>query len=157
MPFALDFTLQVFIKILAKKKLGAFGINSEIRPFVTIVNGKNIFIGKNVALRPGTQLYVSSKIGGAKIVIEDDVLVAPNVFISVNNHNYFDVSKPIKYQGGTLSDVILEKGSWIGVGVIILPEVTIGINSVVATGAVVTHNIPAYSVVAGIPAKIIEN
>ena len=143
-------------KLWAKKYLGSFGLNSEIRPFVTIVSGKNIFIGKNVTLRPGTQLHANSKIDGAKIVIEDDVLLAPNVFITVNNHNYFDVSKPIKYQGGTSNDVILKKGSWIGAGAIILPGATIGINSVVAAGAVVTHNVPDYSVAAGIPAKIIK-
>ncbi|ARC85313.1 bacterial transferase hexapeptide family protein [Clostridium argentinense CDC 2741] len=139
-----------------RNKFGHIGNNSDLRPFVTIVGGKNIYIGNNVILRGGTQLHGSSKIRGATITIEDDVLIAPNVFITVNNHNFSDISIPISMQGGNEKSVHIKTGSWIGYGAIILQGVTIGRNSVVAAGAVVTKDVPDYTVVGGIPAKVIK-
>lgn len=108
-------------------------------------------------LRGGTQLHGSSKLGGATITIEDDVLIAPNVFITVNNHNFSDISIPISMQGGNEKSVHIKAGAWIGYGAIILQGVTIGRNSVVAAGAIVTKNVPDYTVVGGIPAKTIRS
>jgi acetyltransferase-like isoleucine patch superfamily enzyme len=147
---------KTLTSVWAKNNLGYFGNKSEIRPFVTIVGGKNIFIRDNVTLHSGTQLHAPSKRGKAKIVIEDDVLIAPNVFITTNNHNYNNPNIPIRLQGGVSKDVILKKGCWIATNVVILPGVTIGKNSVVAAGAVVTRDVPDYCIVAGIPAKVIK-
>ena len=143
-------------KWFIKNKFGYIGNNSDLRPFVTIVGGKNIYIGNNVILRGGTQLHSSSKLGETTITIEDDVLIAPNVFITVNNHNFSDTSMPISMQGGNEKSVHIKTGAWIGYGAIILQGVTIGRNSVVAAGAVVTKDVPDYTVVGGIPAKTIK-
>ncbi len=117
---------------IIKNKFGRIGNNSDLRPFVTIVGGKNIYMGDNVILRCGTQLHGSSELGGATITIEDDVLIAPNVFITVNNHNFSDISIPISMQGGNEKNVHIKAGAWIGYGSIILQGITIGKNSVVA-------------------------
>lgn len=143
-------------KLLIKNKLLYVGEESEIRSYVTIVGGRNISIGNNVVLRSGTQLHASSIKNGAKIIIEDNVLLAPNVFITVNNHNYDNVERPIIHQGGIEESIVLREGSWICEGVKILQGTTVGKNSVVAAGAVVTKSVPDYCVVAGIPAKIIK-
>ena len=139
-----------------KNKFGHIGNNSDLRSFVTIAGGSNIYIGNNVILRGETQLHSSSKLGGATITIEDDVLIAPNVFITVNNHNFSDISRPISMQGGNEKNVHIKTGAWIGYGAIILQGVTIGRNSVVAAGAVVTKDVADYTVVGGIATKTIK-
>ncbi len=139
-----------------RKKLYKIGNNSEIRPFVTINGTNSIIIGDNVILQPGTIL--SSMLNDLEngIVIEDDVLLGPNVSIYSATHNFKDISLPIKEQGYNASKVIIKQGSWIGINSVIMPGVTVGKNSVVAAGAIVTKDVPDYCVVAGIPAKVIK-
>ncbi len=82
-----------------KKKLHKIGKNSEVRPFVTINGTNSITIGDNVILRSGTIL--NAVIGDPErgIVIEDNVLLGPNISIYSATHNYQDISLPIKEQG----------------------------------------------------------
>ncbi|MGE8422227.1 MAG: acyltransferase [Sphingobacterium siyangense] len=134
-------------------KFGRVGTNFQIRPYVSIVGGKNILIGNNVTLRPFTQIHAGKD---AQVIIEDDVLIAPGVFITTNQHNFEDILKPIRLQGGNSSDIHVKSGAWIGANAIIMDGVTIGRNSVVAAGAVVTKNVPDFCVVGGVPAKVIK-
>lgn len=91
------------------------------------------------------------------IVIEDDVLFAAYVHITDHSHEYRNPAIPVVKQGVfTKGGVRICKGSWIGLRVSILSGVTIGEHSVVAAGSIVTKDVPAFSVVAGIPAKIIK-
>ena len=143
-------------KWLIKKKIHKTGENFDLRPYVSIVGGKNISIGNNITLRPFTQIHASSKEGGAQVTIEDDVLIAPDVFITTNNHNFANINKPIRLQGGTSKSVLIKSGSWIARGATILPGITIGENAVVAAGSVVTKDVPSFCVVAGVPAKVIK-
>ncbi|WP_419726365.1 acyltransferase [Terrisporobacter petrolearius] len=140
-------------KMLVKRNIGQLGENVQVRPYVTIVNGNNIHLGNNLVLRSGTQLHAGKK---SKIIIGNNVLIAPDVFITVNNHNYTDINKPILQQGDSEEDVVIKEGSWIGRGATILKGVTIGKNSIVGAGAVVTKDVPDYCIVGGVPAKIIK-
>jgi acetyltransferase-like isoleucine patch superfamily enzyme len=72
------------------------------------------------------------------------------------NHRFDDLSRPIAKQGLVRKSVVIEDDVWIGGRVNILAGVTVGRGSVVAAGAVVTHDVPPYSVVAGVPAKVIK-
>ena len=147
-------------KKLCKKKFRKFGSGAEFRPGAYAEACSKISIGKDVIIRPGTFLFADPTPGGGDIVIEDSVLVAPGVHFYTNNHAYSDTSMPIMYQGypsASLDDSItIRTGSWIGAGAIILPGVTIGENSVVAAGSVVTKSIPPCVIVAGNPASIIR-
>lgn len=89
--------------------------------------------------------------------IGKNVLIGPYVIIYTTNHIYSDISIPINEQGQTEEAVIIEDDVWIGAKAIILPGVNIGKGSIVAAGAVVTKDVPPYSIVGGIPAKIIRN
>jgi acetyltransferase-like isoleucine patch superfamily enzyme len=115
-------------------------------PFYTNL-GRSIKLGKNVFIN---HLCSFLDLGG--ITIEDEVMIGPRVNITSENHPA-DIS-----MRKTLipAKVLIKKNAWIGAGVTILPGITIGENAVVAAGAVVTKDVPANTVVAGVPAKIIK-
>ncbi|WP_257659167.1 acyltransferase [Parapedobacter lycopersici] len=139
-----------------KKKISNIGYNSEIRPFATIIGTRNVEIGKNVIIPGGT--IISSYPGNpdSKVVIEDDVLLGPNVSIYSSTHLFDDVTRPIKEQGYRVGITKLKKGCWIGINSVILPGVTIGKNSVVGANSVVNKDIPDHAVAVGSPARVIK-
>jgi hypothetical protein len=90
-----------------------------------------------------------------KIVIEEDVMFAANVFICDGMHDYANPNVPYKYQGITrISPIIIKKGSWIGQNVVILPGVTIGECAIVGANSVVTKDVPGRCIAMGVPAKV---
>ncbi|MNO37759.1 putative acetyltransferase [compost metagenome] len=112
-------------------------------PFYTDF-GRNITIGKNVFFNTGCSFQDR---GG--ISIGDGTMLGMNVTIATLNHGLSLDTRNVTYP----SPVIIGENVWIGSNVTILPGVTIGDNSVVAAGAVVTKNVPENTVVAGVPAK----
>lgn len=99
----------------------------------------------------------------AKIILGDNILIGPNVSIITGNHRFDIVDKPmiqIDEEKEKLlendQDVIFEGDNWVGCGAVILKGVTVGYGAIVGAGAVVTKNVPPYSVVAGNPAKVIK-
>ena len=92
--------------------------------------------------------------GSARIDIEDGVQFGYQVTLITGNH---DFGPPASRAGQQQAKGIrIGKGAWIGARAVILPGVTIGPGSVVAAGAVVTRDVPANSLVAGIPARVIR-
>jgi len=110
--------------------------------------GRFITIGKNVFINHACSFL---DLGG--ITIEDDVLIGPKVNLITENHPL----DPTDRQDLLLKAIIIKRNAWIGAAATILPGVTIGENSVVAAGAVVSKDVPANTVVGGIPAKIIKS
>ena len=90
------------------------------------------------------------------VCIGDHVNLAQGITVTALNHNYADSSRKIDEQGISTKPVLIGDDVWIGANAVILPGVTIGRHVVVAAGAVVTKDIPDYSLVAGIPAKVIK-
>ncbi len=142
---------------LCRQKFKKFEEGAEVRPGVYIVGCSKVSLGRRVFLRPGTMIFADPRKGGAGVVIEDDVLIGSGVHFYVHNHRFDDCTIPIIDQGHYPSEeIVVKKGSWIGAKAIILPGVTIGENSVVGAGSVVTKSVPERTVVAGSPAKIIK-
>lgn len=115
-------------------------------PFYTNY-GKFIHLGRHIFINHACSFL---DLGG--ITIEDDVMIAPRVNITSENH-------PVEVENRkTLvpDAVVIKRNAWIGAAATIMPGVSIGENSVVAAGAVVTKNVPANTVVAGIPAKVVK-
>lgn len=139
-----------------ESKFEYFAEGAEVRPGVYAVDCDHISIGKNVVLRPGTMLFADA-IQHGRIQIDDNVLLGSCVHMYVTDHNYTNPNVPIYYQGDLPTGSIhIESGCWIGANVTILKGVTIGKNSVVASGAVVAKNVEPYTVVGGVPAKLIK-
>jgi acetyltransferase-like isoleucine patch superfamily enzyme len=114
--------------------------------------GEGISIGDNVGISQNCFIQVRGKVS-----IGNNVIFGPGVSIFSENHIFDDPNIPIAKQGVVREDVFIEDGSWIGAKATILSGVTVGKNSVVAAGSVVNKNVPPYTVVGGIPAKIIKH
>ncbi|MBL6448488.1 sugar O-acetyltransferase [Fulvivirga sp. 29W222] len=109
--------------------------------------GRHITLGKNVFIN-----HACSFLDLGCITIEDNVMIGPRVNITSENH-------PVELsERRTLvpDAVVIRRNVWIGAGATILPGVTVGENAVIAAGAVVTKDVPANTVVGGIPAKQIK-
>ncbi|MDF2430505.1 MAG: hypothetical protein JWP44_136 [Mucilaginibacter sp.] len=86
------------------------------------------------------------------VIIGDNVSVSQNVIILTADHDMDSIT----FEGRT-NKVVIEDYAWIGTRAMILPGVTIGRGAVVAAGAIVSKNVTPFSVVAGVPAKVIKN
>lgn len=115
-------------------------------PNAGITIGERSLIGEGCILR-----------GQGGIQIGNDVYLAPLVQVLAINHVYHDMTRPISTQGITAQGIVIEDGAWIGGGAIILDGVRIGRNAVIGAGAVVTKDIPDYTVAVGNPARIIRD
>jgi acetyltransferase-like isoleucine patch superfamily enzyme len=146
------------MRSLCIAKFKHFGVNSEFRPGAYAIACSKISIGARVIIRPGCMLFAHPFDERGTITIQDDVLMGSDVHIYVTNHEFKDTTKPIIAQGHQEPQpVIIEMGAWIGSKVIILPGVSIGRNSVVGAGSVVTKDVYPMSVVAGNPAKLVRS
>ena len=145
---------------LCKNKFAEFGEGAEFRPGAFAETCSKIYIGRNVVIRPGTFLFADPRDGGGTITIDDDVLIGAGVHLYTNNHEFRNPNIPIINQGyppvSSSDSIILKKGSWIGAGVIILPGIEIGENSVIGAGTVVTKSVLPKQVVAGNPNRILK-
>ncbi len=89
------------------------------------------------------------------ISIGSNVMIADAVSIRDTDHVFSDLSRPMLEQGIVSSPVIIEDDVWIGHGAVILKGVRVGRGSIIAAGAVVTKDIEKYSIVGGVPARVI--
>ncbi|USD62240.1 acyltransferase [Vibrio sp. SCSIO 43140] len=142
---------------LCNKKFKVFADGASVRAGAYAVATDKISLGRNVVIRPGSMLHADPEPGGAEIIIEDDVLIGSSVHIYLDTHAYDDVSLPIYYQGFYKAEsVTLKSGCWIGANAVILPGVTVGKNSVIGAGSVVTKSIPDFCVAVGVPARVVK-
>jgi len=88
------------------------------------------------------------------INIGEHVLISPGCFITDHNHGIIE-GKRIDQQACTVGDIRIEDDVWVGANAVILPAVTIGRGAVVGAGAVVSHDVAANTIVAGVPARVI--
>src|SRR5476651_461468 len=119
---------------------------------ITYYNPKGISIGNHVLVNHHTELLSHN----ARIKIGNYVLISPYVFITTSKHEYARTDIPVFLQKEVGQDVVIQDDVWISTHAVVLPGVTIGKGAIVAAGAVVTKNVQSYSIVAGVPAKVIK-
>jgi len=149
------------------------GSDLSISTGVTIKGFSNIEVGNNVSIMSRSCLYAtdaSLRIGdnfsmnsnsclgadGGHIYIGDNVLIAQNVVVRAANHTHASVNIPIKDQKHTGGTIHIEDGVWIGANCVITTDVRIGKHSIVNAGTVVTKDVMPFTIVGGVPAKIIR-
>ena len=143
---------------LYKKKMGACGIDVHFSPFDSTFFYENLYIGDHVYIGYHAD-FIATR---SKIIIKDHVIFGPHVSIRGGDHRtdiigrYLDSIKDLEKISDNDKDVIFEGDNWIGMNVTILKGVIIGKGSVIAAGAVVTKSTPPYSIVGGVPAKVLK-
>jgi acetyltransferase-like isoleucine patch superfamily enzyme len=134
---------NVFSELTGKKVDDTFFL---IPPFYSDF-GENISIGRNVFVN-----HACTFMDRGGITIEDEVLIGPKVNLITTDHPL----DPSQRRATVSHPIVIKKKAWIGAGATILAGVTIGENSVVAAGAVVTKDVPDNTIVGGVPAKTIR-
>jgi acetyltransferase-like isoleucine patch superfamily enzyme len=132
--------------IVAAAILKRWGSNSTLLIGVEIRNPKNISVGNNTVIN--SKVLLDGR--GGQLIIGNNVDIAQETNIWTLEH---DINDPNHADKG--ADVVIEDYVWIASRVTILPGVRIGKGSVIATGAVVTKDVPSMSIVGGVPAKVI--
>lgn len=126
------------------------GDNVRVCSSVHILGNGILSIGSDTWV--GAHTLISSS---SKVTIGSCVDIGPKVFIGTGTH-YIDALGTHVAGAGLNKDVSIEDGVWLGAACLILPGVTVGRQSVVAAGAVVTKNVPPHVIVAGVPAVVIR-
>lgn len=126
------------------------GKGAVIESFSVINNGVGpVTIGENTLVGMGNVVIGPVQLGR-------DIIMAQHVVLSGLNHEYKDVSRPIRSQPVTTAPIVIGDGSWIAANAVITAGVTIGKHCVIAAGSVVTKDVPDYCIAAGNPAKVIK-
>ncbi len=126
------------------------GAHSTIEDFATVNNGVgDVSIGNHCRIGLGSVIIGPVNIG-------NQVILAQNIVASGLNHTYTNIDIPIRLQKVTTSVITIEDEVWIGANAVLTAGITIGKHSVIAGGAVVTKNVPPYSIAVGNPAKIVK-
>lgn len=157
-------------KSLFKKVNGKFSIDTG----VTIMGFENITLGSNVAFMKNSYVYAhdggvlvigdnftmnsNSQLGASfgKIVIGDDCAIAPNCVLRASNHTFDNPDISFREQGHTYGEIILEDDVWVSSNCVITVNTKIRKSSVIGAGSVVVKDVESYSIMGGIPAKLIR-
>lgn len=142
---------------LCKRKFNYFSDTAEFRPGAYAICCSKISLGRRVVIRPGSMLFADPRENGAGITIEDDVILGSGIHFYCHDHKFDNPDIQIIDQGYLESKpIVLKKGCWIGANCIILSGVTVGENSVVGAGSVITKSLPDKVLAVGNPAKVIR-
>jgi maltose O-acetyltransferase len=129
----------------------ARGANVTVWDFVHIDHPARLRMGSNVSIN---RLSTINATGG--ITIGDDVLIGPYVLLQSQDHRFDDPFVPFNRQGYRRRPIAIGSNVWIGARATVLAGVTIGDGVVVAAGSVVTKDVPAGVLVAGVPARVLR-
>jgi acetyltransferase-like isoleucine patch superfamily enzyme len=123
------------------------GVNTALRCHEgTLTVGDKSVLGRGVSIN----CYLDIEIGAANLFADD-------IYVSDFDHKFNDLTMPIKDQGISKSRVRIEPDVWIGTKATVARGVVIGEGAVVGANAVVTHDLPPYSVSVGVPARVIKD
>ena len=158
LQLAIEHCFDNFWAFFIKISMGKCGKNVMIKPMTSVFKGlENIYISDDVRIARYATIYTTK----AKVYIGSKTGIAPYLKIITGNHQIDDVGHymfdgDVPKRPENDKDVIIEGDSWFGINVTILSGVTIGRGSIIAAGAVVTHSFPPYSIIGGVPAKLIK-
>ncbi|MBD8084612.1 acyltransferase [Chryseobacterium sp. GCR10] len=139
------------VDIKCYKNLFCLGSNVAVRSNVILAGAGKLTIGNNTVINEYSIVSCFEE-----IFIGSNVMIAPRCYILDIDHSYDSKEIPIKDQGYKTSKVYIDDDVWIATQVVITRGVTIGKGSIIAANSVVTRDIPPYSIVGGIPAKVLK-
>jgi acetyltransferase-like isoleucine patch superfamily enzyme len=122
-----------------------------------------VFVGRNsilsckngdITLKANVNIGFNCEIfSGSRVVVGEGVLMAAYTYLIGGDHDADDAGTSVTEQGSTSRGITVEAGGWLGAGCKVLDGVAIGDHAIVGAGAVVTKDVPAYAIVAGVPAR----
>lgn len=138
-----------------------------------IIFGDGVTIGRFAMIRPSgyyeRDVGAGLKVGdysnieaycyigcSGQIEVGSNVLIGPRVSISAENHKFSQLDMPIREQEVTRQPIVIQDDCWLGSNCVITAGIKIGKGSIIAAGAVVTKDVAPYSIVRGVPAKVIR-
>lgn len=125
------------------------GKKCELEPGIDPGFRPNLVIGDFCQINKGVQLRDA--------IIGNYVMIAPNCVLLDRMHSFENLDIPMALQGGTGKiPPVLHDDVWLGQNVIVMPGIEIGKGAIVAAGSVVTKNVEPYSIVGGVPARLIR-
>lgn len=162
--------------ILSGKSRTTFGNDCTVGAYSKIYSNNDWNISNNVSIASYCAIFSREKEGNGilkigedsnigdgtiidvcgNVTIGDTVAIGPNCVLYTHDHDYSEHSKAAWKGKVTRGNIIVREGVWIGANVTILPDVTIGRKSVIAAGSVVTKDVPAGTLNAGVPARVIK-
>jgi maltose O-acetyltransferase len=149
-PFPGAWIGQWFRRLLVKRIFARCGNHVRINYGACFGTGANVWLGENSSIAANAWIGNDTRIG-------DDVMMAPDVIILSNSHNFDRTDIPMREQGAPPPrPVTIGDDVWIGTRVIILPGVTVGSHAILGAGAVVAKDVPEWAIVVGNPARIIR-
>ena len=143
-------------------KMGQRWIRAMCAKLIMKDCGCNVNIEKNASFSRKCSLGNNSGIGrncvvNGTVTIGDDVMMGPECMFFTENHAFDNINIPMNKQGNSVEKpIVVGNDVWSGARVLVMPGVKIGDHCIVAAGAVVTKNVPAYALVAGNPAKVVR-
>ncbi|NMG11582.1 acyltransferase [Brasilonema sp. UFV-L1] len=151
------------VKVLQGVSINATGHSNNsvcLEDKVTLERGIDIRAMKDTCIHIGEGTFIGPYVcltGPGNIKIGKLCLIAAHVGIFANNHVFDDPTQYIEDQGLTRQGIVIEDDCWLGHAVTVLDGVTIGKGSIIGAGAVVTKDIPPFSVALGVPAKVVKS
>jgi acetyltransferase-like isoleucine patch superfamily enzyme len=128
----------------------------RIEGWVWFRDNVTIWFPEGVSIGSGSMIGENCFLDGfSGLTIGRNVLVAHNASLIAEDHGFASRRIPIRQQPKTRGPVVVGDDVWIGCGARVLKGVTIGTGAIVAAGAVVTHDVPPYAIVGGVPARVI--
>ena len=155
------FSLEEDCEIVGLSKRGiVFGDRCSVKRGA-LIRPTNVLLnepGEGLRVGDGSNIGAFSYIGCSGFIeLGRNVMMGPRVNLMAENHNFDRADIPMKEQGVTRSFIKIEDDVWLGAGSTVLAGVTVGQGSIVAAGAVVTKDVPAFSIVGGVPARVLKS
>lgn len=135
-----------------------FGDNVVIGPYSTIRASSPTNLGLGLSMGNNSAIDAYSYIGASGFIsIGQNVIMGQHVSFHAENHNYDRTDVPIKAQSIRREGIVIEDDCWVGSNVVFLDGAHVCTGCVIAAGAIVRGKLPAYSVAAGIPARVLRS
>jgi acetyltransferase-like isoleucine patch superfamily enzyme len=144
-----NFKSNYYLEGMRKMKRGK---TAKFAADMMIANGERIEVGDRTVINHGTTLLAGQNTG--RIIIGEDVLIGPYCTMTCGSYG-FNLGVPANIQPMLEDDIRIGNDVWLGAMVMVMPGVTIGDHTIVAANAVITHDVEPWSIVAGVPARVI--
>lgn len=128
------------------------GPGVSFAPNVSFRNAERIWIGEGSHIGEHSVIWAGNSTG--RVVLGKKALLAPNVTITASNYG-IERGTPVMDQPKLEADVVIGDDVWLGANTVVLAGVTVGEGAIIAAGAVVTKDVPPFTIAGGVPAKVI--